>query len=100
MPHQGPPCNPTFFDHGINHDEHDAESRGYYWVVVRGRAPLGVYLVLDEARSKVEGAHNAEWKKFSTKAEALEYWNLWCLRLHAHEPISYKVKGLPGVFDK
>jgi hypothetical protein len=116
MPHTGPPCKPTFFDNEIDHRVHDQESGCYYYAVIKGRVPgiyfnsyVSLYLcsmcgvlskisTRNDARSQVDRCSDAKYEKFKTKALALEFWNVFCRKLHDHEAAAFKVRGLKALF--
>ncbi|KAJ7140270.1 hypothetical protein C8R43DRAFT_954988 [Mycena crocata] len=99
MVHTGPPCTPTLYNlTGHSTQYHDNEASSNYFVVFKGKDAPGIYLDWNAANNQTLGAHKNNWKKVPTYAEALEYWNMWCLSLHDHEPVPYKVKGVPGTF--
>ncbi|KAJ7902627.1 hypothetical protein B0H14DRAFT_3851611 [Mycena olivaceomarginata] len=97
MPHTGPPCKPTFFDNEIDHRVHDQESGCYYYAVIKGRVP-GIYFNSNDAWSQVDRCSDAKYEKFKTKALALEFWNVFCRKLHDHEAAAFKVRGLKALF--
>ncbi|KAJ7028569.1 hypothetical protein C8F04DRAFT_1188551 [Mycena alexandri] len=98
MPHNGPPCLPVFFDHGRSHIVQDQESTLSYYVVFSGRTP-GIYFICAEAEAQVRGFHNQKMQAFPTKAEARDFWDQCCRRMHDHPATPYKVWGLPGKFE-
>ncbi|KAJ7022638.1 hypothetical protein C8F04DRAFT_1272455 [Mycena alexandri] len=94
-------CTPPIFPPGSNLIQHDSFADRHYYVVIIGLTP-GIYLIWEQADAQVHKVGNQKWKKFNTHAEAVAYWNEWCLKLHQHPaptPTRYKVKGLLGTFD-
>ncbi|KAJ7161782.1 hypothetical protein C8R43DRAFT_1123500 [Mycena crocata] len=99
MVHKGPPCTPTLYNltgYGTNY--HDVQASSNYWAVFIGKSAPGIYLDWAEAERQAKGAHNSKWQKFPTYAQAVQYWDVWCLALHNHKPTLYKVKGISGTF--
>ncbi|KAJ7156478.1 hypothetical protein C8R43DRAFT_949344 [Mycena crocata] len=98
MVHTGPLCTPMLYNlTGYSTQYHDNEASSNYFVVFKGKDAPSIYLNWNAANNQMLGAHKNNWKKVLTYAEVLEYWNMWCLSLHDHESVLYKVKGVPGI---
>ncbi|KAJ6552569.1 hypothetical protein DFH09DRAFT_589083 [Mycena vulgaris] len=96
--HQGPPCIPFTYNYGKDLHDHDNHSEGFYWTVVIGRI-TGIYLDKDQANAQTHKCMNQKMKKFSTHAEAVAFWDEWCLKLHDHGAPRYQVKGISQTFE-